>query len=436
MPCTFSGQCQPECFHISAAVCNLRFLSEICPPASLPRTLQSVSTWPDQYVCLCVSIQQSPQSQSKASNMFSSSVYDRWDTTAYLLFIHTHTHRTLGLLQTADAFFILHSLLFLLHLLIIAGIGRLVDADVFISVTERSSAVTELACSENWPFYHCIYVFIFSPYCGLIYPFEKSQSFTACSHTHTHTLSNRHTHICRKVNQVAGSRAGLWGFRKGMFGGGLVMYGLFLPPFFGTGHILQPTRLHLSAPVRETINHGIKCFLHHHTRGSSHDCVIFTAGSSFIIYYLSFLHFFLESIVFCLVLTVRINSSSCDWNVAGTLICIQNLGSGFVCCYLCFSVWEFLLAPVNIRGWVAVNQIRPWWSLLQHSAELKTDGAHSTHEICDFYSCGVQRFSGASGDDAGWITKVPNPLGLCEPHTLLRPGQLSEARCILVWNLQ
>ena len=46
-------------------------------------------------------------------------------------------------------------------------------------------------------------------------------------------------------------------------------------------------------------------------------------------------------------LTVK-TSSSCLWNVAGTLSCIQNLGSGCVYGYLCFSVWESLLSVMIV----------------------------------------------------------------------------------------
>lgn len=115
------------------------------------------------------------------------------------------------------------------------------------------------------------------------------------------------------------------------------------------------------------------------------------------------------------------------------LICIQDLGSRSVCWYLLFfSVWEFLLAPVNIPGRVAVNQIPPSWAFLPHSAELYV--AHRPFFKKNF--CRVQRCSCASGDDAEWITKVPDPLGWSEPHTSLRPARLSEAWRILVGDLQ
>lgn len=171
-----------------------------------------------------------------------------------------------------------------------------------------------------------------------------------------------------------------------------------------------------------------QAFLPHLTRGYSHVCV--TAGSRFIIYYLSFLHLFFRMYSILSSSNCKNQQQQLRLKRDGTLICIQNLGSGPVCWYLCFSVWEFLLAAVNIRG------LQIWSVHDDHFCNLLQNWRLCTQRAGVFYSCGVQRCSCASGDDAEWITKVPNPLGLNEPHTSLRPGQLPEAWCFLVWNLQ
>lgn len=141
--------------------------------------------------------------------------------------------------------------------------------------------------------------------------------------------------------------------------------GFFLTPFLGQDTLYSP-QASIFLPQLEKDHkswYQDKCFLPPLSRGSSHVCVVITAGSRFLICYLPFLHFFLESIVFYLSVII-----SSDGNVAGTLICMQNICSGSVCCCLWFSGWEFLLAPVNVRGRVGVNQICPF---LQRSAELK-----------------------------------------------------------------
>ena len=93
LPCASSRRCQPERFHISAAVCNLHFLSaasfaeeKICPPATPQNTQPDLTS---VFVCVRAS-SKLPKARVKLEYVHFVSI---WPLRRHcIFFIHTHTH--------------------------------------------------------------------------------------------------------------------------------------------------------------------------------------------------------------------------------------------------------------------------------------------------------------------------------------------------------